>query len=134
MAELVATFVVGLAGVSLGALLARRNEKRAASERLLADALNDVVGGVADEANGMTGAQARYASGMARMALHGSPRVVSALAQWQREATTTTPRGKRLLATAVIEARRELRHGEAEDDDLSLLLFGTDARSLDPTK
>lgn len=94
------------------------------------EALDDVVGGISDEANRVTGAQARYASGMARMALHGSPRMVSTLSHWQREPTTVTPQGRRRLVAAIAEARRELGHDELDDEDIALLLFGDRAGSL----
>jgi hypothetical protein len=48
----VIALIVGFGGVGLGALLARRNEKRSSSERLLTQALNDGVAAIAEIAAG----------------------------------------------------------------------------------
>lgn len=130
--ELMATILAGLGGVALGAALARRNYKQAATERLLAEALDDVGGAIADAANDVSGAQARYASGLYRVALHGSPQVVSAFSRFQRNATTVTSAGRTLLVGAMQEARRSLGHEEIEEDELAVLLFGADPPSGDP--
>lgn len=124
MTQALLTLAAGLGGVALGAWLSRRNQTKAAAEQLLVDALNDVVRGIADIANGVPDAQAGYASAMSRVALHGSQRVVSALRRFQDEATTVTPEGRRRLIAAVREARRELGHDDVPEDDLAVLLFG----------
>jgi hypothetical protein len=124
MPELIATALVGLGGVALGAALARRHSKQATTERLLVEALNDLVGGIADVSNGIPGAQARYASALARIALHGSPAVVLAFRRFQDNASTVTPDGRAALVSAVQEARRALGQDVIEDDDLAMLLFG----------
>ena len=125
MQELVATVLVGLGGIALGAALARRNYKQAATERLLVEALNDVGGAIADVANDVPGAQARYASALARIALHGSPRVVAAFKRFQENPTTVTSDGRTLLIDAMHEARRSLKQDEIADDDMATLLFGS---------
>jgi hypothetical protein len=122
--ELIATALVGLGGVALGALLARRHDKQATTERLLVEALNDVVGGIADVSNGVPGAQARYASAQARIALHGRPPVVLAFRRFQDKASTLTTEGRTALVSAVQQARRSLGHDVIEDDDVAMLLFG----------
>lgn len=127
MPELVVSVLAVLGGVALGALLTRRNEKRATNERLLTEALNEIVGGIADAANNIPGAQARYASGMNRLALHGDPDLVRAFREWQEHADTGTNEGRMTLTAAVQEARRRLGQGKLEDEDVRVLLFGPQA-------
>lgn len=124
MSELVATVLVGLGGVALGAVLAQRHNKQATTERLLVEALNDLVGSIAEVSNGTPGAQARYASAQARIALHGPPAVALAFRRFQDNASTITPDGRAALVAAVQEARRSLGHDVIEDGDLAMLLFG----------
>lgn len=125
MSALVVSVLAVLGGVVLGALLTRRNEKQATSERLLTEALNDIVGGIADAANGVPDAQARYASAMARLALHGNAKVVRAFREWQEIANTGTDEGRDALVAAVREARRRLDQDELDDEDVFMLLFGS---------
>jgi hypothetical protein len=122
--EIVAAFAAGVVGVALGAWLARRNEKRATTERLLVEAVSDVVDGIAGVAQGIPDAQARYAAALARVVLHGSPEVVRAFSDHQEEATTITPVGRRRLMAAMQQARRELGRQELDARDLEVLLFG----------
>lgn len=65
--EVAAALAAGLIGVALGAWLARRNEKQAATERLLIEAINDLVDAVAGVAQGVPNAQAQYGSALARL-------------------------------------------------------------------
>jgi hypothetical protein len=125
MSGLVVSVLAVLGGVVLGALLTRRNERQATSERLLTEALNDIVGGIADAANGIPDAQARYASAMARLALHGNAEVVRAFREWQEIANTGTGEGRDALVAAVREARRRLDQDELDDEDVFMLLFGS---------
>lgn len=119
------TFAAGLGGVILGGLLSRRNERRAHGERLLVEALNDAVTAIADVAGGEgKTAQNRYASATSRIALHASPEVVAKFRDFQNDATTATTDGRVRLIAAIQEARHELGHGQANDDDLAVLLFG----------
>lgn len=123
--EVVAALAAGVAGVALGAWLARRNEKRAATERLLVEAINDVVDGIARVAQeGTPDAQARYAGALARVALHGSPEVVRAFSHHQEDATTITPEGRRRLIAAMQQSRLELGRQRVDERDLAMLLFG----------
>jgi hypothetical protein len=113
-------------GAVLGAWLARRNEKRAAAERLLLDTLSDVVDAIAAVAAGGRGeAQKRYASAMARLALHASPEVVAAFRRFQDDATTETADGRERFLSAVAAARHALGAQEADAADLAVLLWGT---------
>lgn len=115
----------GLGGASLGALLARRNNKRAHADRLLVDALNEAFGAVAEVAHGAgRQALASYASAVSRIALHGSPAVVTAFRKFQDDANTGGDDGRARLLTAVQMCRRELGHERADAVDLSVLLFG----------
>jgi len=125
MAEVVTALVAGVVLGAWGSWLARRNEKKAATERLLVEALNDLVGGIADVAAKVPYAQARYASALARVGLHGSLGIVQAFRRHQDDATTITAEGRQLLVDAVQQARRELRQQHVADDALSVLLFGT---------
>lgn len=110
----------------LGGLLARRNEKRAQGERLLVEALNDAVTAIAEVAGGDgKRAQSRYASAMARIALHASSGVVAKFRAFQDDATTTTALGRSLLLEALQAARAELGHDKADDEDVATLLFGS---------
>jgi hypothetical protein len=119
------TFAAGLGGVSLGGLLARRNEKKAYGERLLVEALNDAGTAIADVAGGEDKpALTRYASAMKRIALHASPAVISGFRRFQDDATTETEDGRARLIAAVQSARRELGHDDAPDEDIAVLLFG----------
>lgn len=128
----VITFAVGLGGVALGAWLSRRNQKRSANDRLLVEAINDVVGAIAEVANGATGeAQWRYASAVSRIALHAPPEVVGAFRRFQDDATTATPEGRALLIAAVQVARQALGHQEVVDGDLEILLFGAHEGSFE---
>jgi hypothetical protein len=123
--EVVAALAAGVFGVALGAWLARRNEKQAATERLLVEAVNDLVDSVAGVAQSESGARARYASALARISLHGSPEVVRAFRDHQDDATTVTPEGRRLLMAAIQAARKELGHQPLDERDLEVLLFGS---------
>lgn len=119
------TLFVGLVGVVLGGLFTRRNEKKAQGERLLVEALNDAMTAVSDVANGDGAeAQKRYASAVSRIALHASPSVISKFRVFQDDATTGTPDGRARLISAIQEARKELDHGRASDEDIGVLLFG----------
>jgi hypothetical protein len=118
-----------MVGALLGAWLTRRNEKRAAAERLLLDTLSDVVDAIAAVAGGGgRDALQRYASAMARLALHASPEVVTAFRRFQDDATTATADGRARFLAAVAAARHELGAKEADGTDLAVLLWGT--RSL----
>jgi hypothetical protein len=123
MTALVA-LAVGFGGLLLGALLTRRNDRRSRADDLLAQALNDAVAAVADVAAGIPHAQARYASAVSRIALHGPPQVVRVWRILQDEATTETDDGRARMVAAVQAARTQLRHGSVSDADLHVLLFG----------
>jgi hypothetical protein len=121
--------IVGLVGVVLGAtltaLLTRRNERRSHSDELLAQAVNDAIDAIADVAAGTAPDDlARYASAVSRIALHGSPQVVTAWRRFQNDATTETYDGRDRLVVAVQSVREQLGHGDAADADLPVLLFG----------
>lgn len=124
MVEVAAAIGAGVVGVALGAWLARRNEKRAATERLMVEAVNDVVDGVAGVAQGVPNAQARYASALARVALHGSPEVAKAFSHHQEDATTITPEGRHRLVAALQAARQDLGHEPLDERDIAVLLYG----------
>jgi hypothetical protein len=129
----VLTVVVGVLGIGLGALLARRNERASTTDRLLTEALNDLVAAIAHVANGEgQAAQGRYASATSRIALHASPPVVAAFRRFQDDATTGTPDGRARLLDAIHIARRELGQKPADTDDLETLLFGPGGKRLPP--
>jgi hypothetical protein len=114
-------------GAVLGAWLARRNEQRATAERLLLATLSDVVDAIAAVTAGAgEDAQQRYASATSRLALHASPEVVAAFRRFQDDATTATADGRRRFLAAVQAARRELGSAPADNDDLTVLLWGPD--------
>jgi hypothetical protein len=118
--------VSALAGVSLGALLNRRNEKKTQAERLLVNAINDAVTAIAEVAQTQSqDARARYGSALSRIALYASPTVVAAFRQFQDEANTTTVEGRALLIDAVLVARHELGEKDIDREDLHVLLFGS---------
>jgi len=121
LVEIAAAFA---AGVALGAWLAQRNEKQATTERLLVEAISDVVDGIAGVAQGLPGAQADYAAALARVALHGSPELVRTFARHQEDATTVTAEGCHRLVTAMQRARQELGRRGLDERDLEMLLFG----------
>ncbi len=117
--------VSALAGVSLGALLNRRNEKQAEADRLLVSALNDVVAAIAEVTQtNSSEAKARYASAMARIALYASPVLVTAFRVFQNDANTITADGRSRLANAVLAARQELGLESVNTNDVYPLLFG----------
>lgn len=121
-------------GAGLGAYLARRNERASNTDRLLAEALNDVMAAIADVASGQGGpAQARYASAVSRIALHASPGVVSAFRAFQDDATTYTAEGRTRLVEALQFARADLGHKSAAPDDLHMLLFGGTEQGSHPS-
>jgi hypothetical protein len=136
--------IAGVLGVTLGAFLPRRNEKRARAERLLVEALNDAVGGISDVAGATEAADLardgglrreaernraaavrRYSSAVSRIALNGPPPVVDACRRSQDDPTTMTYDGRTRLIAAVQAARAELGHGLVDDDAVGVLLFGT---------
>lgn len=126
VAGAVITAVVGFGGVTLGSLLALRNERRSRSDALLVEALNDAVAAIAEVAGGVPGAVPRYASATSRIALHGPPEIVTALRRFQDDATTGTRDGRERLIATIQIARTQLRHGKVADDDIRVLLFGPD--------
>lgn len=121
----VISVAVGFGGATLGAFLARRNDRRAQAERLLVEALNDAVQAITSVAGGVgLEAQRQYAFAVSRVALHASPAVVQAFRRFQDVATTTTEDGRWRLLDAVNAARGELGHELAAEEDLAVLLFG----------
>lgn len=116
--------LAGLTGVIIGAYLARRNERRAHADRLLAEALNDLVAAIADVAAGDQSAQRRYASATSRVALHGSAELVDALRGFQVDATTGTDDGRQRFLAAVQAARQTLGRPAVDDAAARILLFG----------
>jgi hypothetical protein len=122
------TVIVGFVGIALGAaltaLLTRQNERRSHADELLAQATNDAIDAIALVAAGHSDAQARYASAVSRVALHGSPRVVATWRTFQDDATTETDDGRRRLVAGVQSVRTQLGHGDAGDSDLHVLMFG----------
>lgn len=122
--DVIVTLAAAVVGVGIGALLTRRNERRAHADRLLADTLDDLVSAIADVANGDPDAQRRYAGATARLALHASPRLVETFRNFQMEANTVTTDGRRRLVAAIQGARRELGRPEANAESASILLFG----------
>lgn len=121
---------VGFGGVGLGALLARRNERRSRSDVLLVEALNDATAAIAEVAAGAEGAQRRYASAVARIGLHAPTEVVKAFRAFQDDATTLTEDGRDRLIAALQAARQRLGHGSVSDLDLRVLLFGPGGHSV----
>lgn len=124
MLEVGAALVVGIVVGAWGSWLTRRNEKKATAERLLVEALNDVVGGVSDVVSKVPGAQARFGSAMSRIGLYGSPELVRAFRLHQEDGTTITPEGRRLFMAALQQARVDLGYPTLDEDDLAAILFG----------
>lgn len=77
-------------------------------------------------AGGGSGAQAHYASASARIALHGPREVVEPWCCFQDEGNTNTEDGRARLVDAVEAARKALGHETVSEDDLRVLLFGSD--------
>lgn len=124
-APLLLSFVLGLGGITLGALLERRNQKKAQAARLLTEALNDAMSAIAEVANrAAPDAQARYASAVSRIALHAPPSLVATFRAFQDDATTVTPDGRARLVAAIQQARKVLGHDPVTDADCAVLLFG----------
>lgn len=133
----IVTFVAAVVGVLLGAWLTRRNEKRATSERLLIEAVNDALAAIAAAARDHDSpvAQASYASALSRIGLHAPPEVVRAFRTFQNDATTGTADGRQRLLAALHATRAALGQAGTDDDDLAVLLFGpspADHVSSDP--
>ena len=125
VSQIVIPAAAGLLGVASAAYLARRNEKRARAERLLVEAMSDMVSAIAEVAvTRDPAAQARYASASSRIALHGSPAIVAAFRRFNDDATTATEEGRVRLLQAFTVARRDLGAGVADERDLAVLLFG----------
>jgi hypothetical protein len=117
--------VVGFGGIVLGALLARRNDRRSRTDTLLVQALNDAASAIAEVADGGGSvARVRYASAVSRIALHAPPEVAMAWRRFQDDATTETVDGRARLVSAIQAARVQLGHGHISDMDLHVLLFG----------
>lgn len=132
MTEAIVASSSALVGVLLGAWVTRRNDKRAATDRLLVETLNEIVGGISDSASGVPGAQARYATAMAQLALHGSPEVVRAFRQFQDLGETISNEGREILAQALFAARKELGRNAIDADDAYVLLFGSATQAMRP--
>jgi hypothetical protein len=126
LVEVLLPIVAGLVGVAAGAFLARRNERRAHADRLLAEALNDLVGAVADVAGGDEVAKRRYAGATSRVVLHGSPALVEAMRAFQEDPTTGTVDGQRRFIAALQAARRELGRPGVDEGAAAVLLFGAE--------
>lgn len=126
----VIALAVGFGGVGLGALLPRRNERQSHAKGLLTQALNDAVAAIAHvAAGGGSDAQAHYASASARIALHGPREVVEPWRRFQDEGNTNTPRTVvPAWLTPSKPPERPLGHETALDEDLRVLLFGSDRR------
>jgi hypothetical protein len=126
----IVTFAAAVVGVLLGAWLTRLNEKKATTERLLIEAVNDALAAIAAVANAHDSlvAQASYASAMSRIGLHAPPEVVRAFRVFQNDATTRTADGRQRLLTALRITRDALGQGQANEDDLAVLLFGPGPR------
>ncbi len=124
MAQAALTIVAGTGGIALGAWLAWRNSRRAATDRLLVEALNDLVAAVADVAGGDQRARRRYASAMARLLLHGSPHVIDAWHEFQLTSDTGTADGRRRFIAAVQVSRRDLGRPTVDELAAAHLLFG----------
>jgi hypothetical protein len=120
--------LAGIAGVVIGAFLSRRNARQDHADKLLADALNDLVAAVAEVANGDQTAQRRYASATSRIVLHGSPELVEAFCAFQVGATTADEDGRRRFKAAVQTARREFGRKPVSDEAATVLLFGPDSQ------
>jgi hypothetical protein len=113
----------------VGALLARRNERRSRADDLLAQSLNDAVAAIGEIAmRGGSEARAHYSSAAGRVALHAPPKVVQAWRRFQEEGTTVSKEGRARLVVAVHAARAELGHDPISDSDARVLLFGHDER------
>jgi hypothetical protein len=121
---IVLSIATGLAGVIIGGLLARHNARQDHADKLLAEALNDLVSAIAAVAGGDEEAQRRYASATSRIALHGSPALVDSFAEFQEEATTHTSEGRARLLRALQNARAELGRPAVDDERAQILLFG----------
>ncbi len=118
--------LAGIAGVVIGAFLSRRNARRDHADKLLADALNDLVAAIAEVANGDSSAQRRYAAATSRIALHGSPELVDAFHAFQLDANTGTEDGRHRLIEAVQAARHELGRRALDEAIAAVMLFGPD--------
>ena len=118
------TFAVGLGGVLLGGFLASRNEKKARTERLLVEALNDAVTAIAEVAGGDSRGQQLYASAASRIALHASPELVAEFRRFQDCGSTVGADGQHRLVAVLQAARAELGLDEASTEDIAVLLFG----------
>lgn len=129
--EIALSLAFGLTGVFVGAFLSRRNARRDHADKLLADALNDLVSAVADVAGGDPTGQRRYSSATSRIVLHGSPALVAAFENFQLDATTGTPDGRRRFIAAVQLARRELGRGPVDEKAAATLFFGADEDARD---
>jgi hypothetical protein len=124
---LVVGFGAAIVGAGVGAFLTRRNERASSADRLLAEAINDLVAAIA-EVTGGSGQDAmnRYASATARVALHGSPEVVEAFYEFQKDANTGTTDGRQRLMAALQVARCDLGHKRIDNEaHLRALLFGS---------
>lgn len=109
--QVVISIFAGLLGVGVGAYLSRRNARRDHADKLLAEALNELVSAVADVAGGNVDARRRYAGATSRIVLYGSPELVSAFHAFQADATT----GQK---TVVIASSRPCRWRGANLADL----------------
>jgi hypothetical protein len=132
--NIVVPVIAGLVGVLAGAFLSRRNARSDHAEKLLAEALNDLVASIAEVAAGDAAAQRRYAGATSRIVLHGSPDLVAAFHAFQVEPTTGTTDGRRRLLAALQAARRELGRSVVDEEAAAVLLFGPRGpnRSLPP--
>lgn len=122
--QVVISILAGLLGVGVGAYLSRRNARHDHADKLLAEALNELVSAVAHVAGGDVDARRRYAAATSRIVLHGSPELVSAFRAFQADATTETEDGRRRFISALQSARRELGRSPVDEAAAAVLLFG----------
>lgn len=122
--EVVAAPAACVIGVALGAWLARRNEKQAATEPLQIEAINDLVDAVAGVAHGIPNSRAQYSRLLSGSRYKASPELVRAFRHHQEDATTITPEGRGRLIAAIQQARKEPGHQPLDERDLEVLLFG----------
>jgi hypothetical protein len=110
--------VTGLLGAFVVAFLSRRNARNDHADKLLAEALNDLVAALAADANGDLEARQRYSAAMSQIVLHGSPELVAAFRAYRSDPN------RELLIAAVQAARRELGRPPVDTADAAMLLFG----------
>jgi hypothetical protein len=125
------TVVFPLVGVLIGVTLqywfSRSGESKKHLQAMRIQAYVDYLKAVTEAASGSPGALAHASESKARIAVFGSPSVVTALAQFEKEGPVLDNPKSIARFLAIVEAMRS-GTGQVPPDSLRVVLFGGDRK------